>query len=273
MSRPRYFDRTWVIARTAWQETLRKQVFYIALAIMALVFLIIASQMMVMHMAVAAGEYSTAMRIRTSFVQMTIGVWNCTSIFLAVFLGSCGYSTEVTRKTIIHILSRPVERSAYLLGRWLGILCFLWAFLAVGIGLSLALALSFDVPWTPAVSLTALSMVVETTLLSGLTLALSTVLVPVLAGCCGYALVVILPFIAQPQIQNPHWILRALAYGSYFISPAQMPPDVLSNAFAKSLAHPNYGLYLAVCGENVGYVLFAVVLGCWIFSRRELRLR
>jgi ABC-type transport system involved in multi-copper enzyme maturation permease subunit len=263
----------WVVARTAWQETLRKQVFYIAVAIMALVFLVIASQLMLVHMAEAAGEATAALRARTSFVQMTIGVWNVTSIFLAVFLGSVGYSTEVSRKTIIHVLSRPVERSAYLLGRWLGILCFLWAFLAVGVGLSLVLALSFGVPWTAAVSLMALGMFVEATLLSGATLALSTVLVPVLAGCCGYALVVVLPLFAQPQTQNSHWILRALAYASYFISPAQMPPDVLSNAFTKSLAHPNYGLYLAVCGENVGYALFVIVLGCWMFTRRELRLR
>ncbi len=97
--------KVWTIAANAWEETLRRKVFYLVLLATVLVAIIIGSQMALMRMAGAAGETGTVERMHASFVQTSLAVWNFAAIFLAVFLGAVGFSSEVSRKTIVHVLS------------------------------------------------------------------------------------------------------------------------------------------------------------------------
>jgi ABC-type transport system involved in multi-copper enzyme maturation permease subunit len=263
----------WTIARTAWHETIRRQVFYIVLLITVLVGAIVISSMAAVRMASAAGENAAAAQMRTSFVSTTFGIWDFAALFLAVFLGAVGYSSEVAKKTIVHVLSRPVGRSTYLAGRWLGLIMFLWAFVALGVGIALVLALSFNVGWTPMVSVTALNMFIEALFYSGVTMALSTFMAPMLAGCCSYLLFMLMPHFVAENMRNPSWIRRILAETIYYLSPAQMPANLIGESFSKELLHPEYGLYLGVMTENLLYAVAMFTLGCIIFSRKELKLR
>jgi ABC-type transport system involved in multi-copper enzyme maturation permease subunit len=40
---------------------------------------------------------------------MILGIWGSAAIFLALFLGAIGVSSEIGAKTIVHVMSRPVE--------------------------------------------------------------------------------------------------------------------------------------------------------------------
>jgi len=231
------------------------------------------SEMAVVRLANAAGETAASAQMRTSFVTTTLGIWHFAADFLAIFLGAIGFSSEVARKTIVHVLSRPVVRSTYLLGRWLGLIMFLWAFLAVGTGIAVVLALSFDVGWSQMASFTALNMFVEALFYSGVALAMSTFMVPMLAGCCSYLFFMILPHFIAEGLQDPRWIQKVLAYTLYYLTPAQMPADLLGESFSKQLLHPRYGLYFGILTENLLYAGALFILGSVIFSRKQLRLR
>ena len=116
------------IAMTALQETLRRKVLYLVAILVVLAISVVGSGMVILQMAMQAGEMETASSVSAGFVQMVLGMWRFGGIFLGIFLGAVGISSEVTAKTIVNVLSRPVERGAYLTGRWLGTVAFLGAF-------------------------------------------------------------------------------------------------------------------------------------------------
>jgi len=168
------------ITLTAFQETLHRRVFYIVLLVAVLIVASIASQMILIRMATEAGEADLVSNGARSLVTGTLSTWTAAVMFLALFVGAIGISSEINAKTIVHVLSRPVDRWVYLFGRWFGTLMFLWMFLSLGIAVALLIALGYGVPHTPALWLGLGELFVSSSLFSGVALAMSVVMPPVL---------------------------------------------------------------------------------------------
>jgi Cu-processing system permease protein len=265
-------DKLRVITLNAFQETLRRRVFYIVLLLALLIVIVIGSQMFFLRMARQAGETQMITNMGAQMMQMIFSIWQMAAFFLALFLGAIGIASEISAKTIVHVMSRPVERGVYLLGRWLGILIFLWAFLFVGIAGALAIAGWLHVPFTPTLWLAFAEMCVMTTFFSGVSLGLSVFVVPTLAGVLTFLLSV-LPGIGHTAIQDPRWLHRLPALIGYYLGPAQMPINLLEESFSKERLHTDYWLYLRVLGENVLYVIAVLIVATFFFRRREVRVR
>jgi ABC-2 family transporter protein len=260
------------VAWTAFQETLRKRVFYVVLILTVLIGGLLASEMAFMRMASAAGETKIASSIGLQAFQGAIGTWVFATTFLALFLGSVGISSEISGKTIANVFSRPVERPVYLLGRGLGILTFVWAFLLIGLALALLVARIFDLHYTAMIWLGFVELFVGSLFSCAVSLGLSAALPPVLAGF-GAFLLTIIPKMVESGVHHPFWLLRWLATAAYYAAPAAMPDDLVSESLTKELLHPDYALYLQVMGENLLYAAAVFTLACIVFSRRELKLR
>jgi len=260
------------IALTALQETMRRRVFYVVVILVVIVAAVMVGSMGFLRMARESGEKEIVSTITAGYVQNFLGIWQAATMFLAVFLGAVGISSEVTAKTLVNILSRPVDRAAYLTGRWLGTVIFLWAFQILGMLLALLLTRVFDVHFVSSLWFGFVNMFVDSLFLSGVSLGLSVVMPPILAG--GFSIFLqILPGIAKNSTQHPRWILRGLANAAYYLSPATMPVDLIEESFTKELLHPNYGLYSRVLAENMLYAIAVFVLACAVFARREVRFR
>ncbi|CAN5877203.1 hypothetical protein BH11VER1_BH11VER1_20230 [soil metagenome] len=258
------------IALNMLQEILRKRVLYVVAILVVLIFVIIFAQQKVLQMAIGAGESTEQMT--ANLARQALGLWDFAAVVLALFLGAVGISSEVTAKTIVHVLSRPVQRAAYLAGRWLGTLVFLWAFQLLGILLALLIMRVFDVHFSPIFWAGCAEMLVNAVFLSGISLSLSVCLPPVLAGGCAYLLSIASTFLGSTW-SHPQWFLRQLANIAFYILPAQMPEDLISESLGKDLLHPNFALYFQVMGENLLYTLAIFAVACAVFARRELRLR
>ncbi len=260
------------ITGTALQETLRRRVFYVVLLLALLIIAAIGSQMFFMKMAREAGETQILTAMGVQLMQATLGIWNFAGFFLALFLGAIAVSSEISAKTIVHVMSRPVERSIYLLGRWTGVLIFLFIFLFVGISGALLLSVWLHVPFAPTLWLAIAEIYVTAILFSGVALSFSVFTPPVLAGVLAFLLAT-LPSMVHSAIHNPRWFYRVPALIAYYIGPAQMPVDLMSESFAKERVHADYGLYLSVLGENFLYAVAALLLATAVFRCRELRVR
>jgi ABC-type transport system involved in multi-copper enzyme maturation permease subunit len=198
--------------------------------------------------------------------------WQVAVGALALYLGAIGLSSEVAGKTLVHVLSRPVDAATYLTGRWLGTLGFLWSFQALGIAFAAVVTYAFHVPHTPSLWLACASMFVEAFFFSGVSLGLSVVMPPMAAGVIAFFLT-ILPSMVENTLKHPTWITRALSYVAYYIGPATMPVDLTGQSFNKEVLHPAYGLYGRVLGENLLYAIAVFAIGCAVFARREMRQR
>jgi ABC-type transport system involved in multi-copper enzyme maturation permease subunit len=247
-------------------------VLYVVAVLIILLVSAIGSGMVFLRMATEAGEFETASSISASFVRNTLGMWSSGGMFLALFLGAIGISSEIHAKTIVHVLSRPVERSAYLAGRWLGILSFLTVFQLLGIALALLVAWIFNVGFTPTLWLGLAEILVGIFFLSGVSLSLSVVMPALPAGACAMILS-IAPELVGKMTNDPRWYLKAPAYFAYYLGPADMPIDLVGESFSKQALNPDYALYTQVLIENLVYTLVVFTLAAALFSRKELRLR
>jgi hypothetical protein len=77
----------------------------------------------------------------------------------------------------------------------------------------------------------------------------------------------------KDAMSHPRWIFRTLAMIGYYIAPAHLPVDLISDSFKKEVVDPKYFLYLQVLAENFLYTGAVLLLACFVFKRRELRLR
>jgi ABC-type transport system involved in multi-copper enzyme maturation permease subunit len=265
-------DKLRAITFTAFQEAIRRRVFYIVLLLALLIVVSVSSQMIFLRMARQAGETAVIEQLRAGLVRDILQPWSQAGLFLALFLGATGISSEISGQTIVHIFSRPVSHFVYLLGRWFGLLIFLWVFLFCGIMGGLIAALCLQVSYAPALWLAFAEMFVTVTFFSGVALGFSVTMPPALAGA-GTVLVALLPLMARGALSNPRPVLHALALAAYYLGPARMPDDLLDLSFDKGALHLRIGLDLLVLGENLLYAVAVFAIAILIFRRRELPLR
>jgi hypothetical protein len=145
-------------------------------------------------------------------------------------------------------------------------------FQVLGIAIGLGLAFGLDARFTPMLWFGLAGLLVHAVLLSGVSLGLSVVLPPVVAGVIAYLLPV-LPGIAGLLLGNPSWFVRLPMLAIYYVSPAMMPVDLVGDSFSKELMEPQYGLYARVLVENLLYAIAVFALACAVFGRREVKLR
>jgi ABC-type transport system involved in multi-copper enzyme maturation permease subunit len=260
------------IAGTSVQETVRRRVLYVVIFLIVLLAALVASGMAVLRMAIQSGESEAAASITSGFVQMTLGLWGFATLCLSIFLGAVGISSEVSARTIVNVLARPVERSTYLAGRWLGTVAFLSLFLLGGVLLSLGVAAAFDVRYTPMLWLAFAEMFVSAVYFSGVSLSLSVVMPAVPAGATALLLSA-LPAMVGRFLEYPQWFIRLPAALAYYLGPSRMPVNLLEDSFGKQVLDPDYILPLEVLTENLLYTVAIFLIACAIFARRELRLR
>ena len=253
----------------ALQEVLRKRVLYAAGILVVLIIAIIFQAWGVLQMADEAGELTS---LSSSLPLQAIGLWDFTAMMLAVFLGAVGISSEVSAKTIVHVLSRPVERTVYLAGRWLGVLLFLWAFQVIGILVTISIMQVFDLHAAPIFWAGCAEMLVKPVFFSGISLGLSVFMPPLLAGGSAFLLSVASHFLGD-ALHHPQWFLRQLANLAYYLLPAQMPGNLIAESFQQASMHPKFALYFQVMGENLLYTVAIFTVACVFFRHRELRLR
>jgi ABC-type transport system involved in multi-copper enzyme maturation permease subunit len=265
-------DKLCVIALTAFQETLRRRVFYIVLVLAVLIVAMISSQLFYIGLARHAGETEMLNSLRVATARSALGIWNTAAVFLALFLGAIGVSSEVGAQTIVHVMSRPVQRWTYLLGRWLGLLLFLCLFLTVGVAAGFLVLLWLKVSFTPLLWLALAEMYIAVTLYSGIALALGAFMPPVLAGAAAF-LLAILPALLREAIRHPSALVHLPALLGYYLAPARMPADLLGLSFEKSQLHSQHWLYTRVLTENLLYAFALLVIANAVFRRREIRVR
>jgi Cu-processing system permease protein len=260
------------IVWTSFQETLHRRVLYLVLILALLVIAMLSGQMVYARLATEAGETEAVARMARDLFQQILGTWDFAAFFLALFLGAVAISSELKSKTIVTVLSRPVTRSTYLLGRWLGVLLFLWAFLLVGILGALLWGVLFNLQYGSLFWLGVVELFVRATFLSGISVALSVFLPPAAAGAITVVLT-ILPMMVKDTMGHPAFIYRVLSTLAYYLAPARMRFDLIEESFKKEAVDPKYLLYGQVLLENLLYTGAVLLLACVIFKRRELRLR
>jgi len=201
-----------LIAGNVIKDAVRRKLFYVvflfALAIVALSPLL----------------PSFEMGARAGFLRdISLSLTSLFGIVMAVILSVGQIPGEVEKRTIYNILSKPVSRLQYLLGKYLGIVAVLAAILALmGFEILILIYARLGV-FTPVVFLGVFGVFLESAVTAAFCLGLSTfatVPVNVFATVLFYLLChVKTGFLREELVGAASGILRSLAWGFYYLIP------------------------------------------------------
>jgi ABC-type transport system involved in multi-copper enzyme maturation permease subunit len=195
--------------------------------------------------------------------------WSIFCIAFAISVGAAAVSTEITTKTIITTLARPVERWKLLAGKWMAIQLFAILSLSIGLGVFKAVGAYFDVTFSNMVWMALLHALVATMLYSSIAITLSTILSSTLSAALAVLLAFLpglISFLLEDTDRFRHAIGVVLDY---------LVPPGYSNLYRNAVlpgALLDYGAQTQTLLENLGYAVVFFVIGCVIFTKREIRL-
>ena len=256
--------RVAAIARNAFREAVRDRVLY---NLVVFVLLLIAG-------AIFLGELSAGQEAKI-IVDLGLSAILLFGVFIAIFVGVGLVYKEIERRTLYAILSKPIGRGQFLLGKYLGLCLTLLVNVAImGVGLSLAL-IYVKRGWDPLVVRiwpAILLIYLELMILTGVAMLFSAFSSPALSALLTFFVFVIGHFSADLKTlagsmgsAPTRWVFAGLYYllpnlNNYnAISPAAHGQAPGTRALAAAAV---YGLIY------IGVLLAATAL---VFSRRNLK--
>jgi ABC-type transport system involved in multi-copper enzyme maturation permease subunit len=111
---------------------------------------------------------STVFTLERAVTDFGLGVMSLLLVGLTVFLSGGMLSGEIEKRTVFLIMSRPISRRGFVLGRYLGTALTLTVLLAVMVVLYLSQLFFFEVPLTSAIPAAIIGLWVELLLIAAI---------------------------------------------------------------------------------------------------------
>ncbi len=196
--------KVWTLAITTFQELIREKFFVVGLV---MAFLLVAFSYLL-------GSLSFYEQTRILFNIGTMGI-ELVLIGLALFSGAILIHKEIELRTCQIILTRPLSRTTFLLGKWMGLLIFI-LLTTVLLGLVL-LVLSIEQFSNLSYLFVLVQIFLKVVLLMSLAFLMGLVLRPVLASLVGLSLYLLSHSVQDIQFflkrahggEIPDWFLMA----------------------------------------------------------------
>lgn len=256
------FKNTITIARNTFREAVRDRVLY---NLVVFVLLITAS-------AIFLGELTGGQEART-IVNLGLSALLLFGAFISIFVGVSLVSKEIEKRTVYAVLSKPVGRGEFIVGKYLGLcLTLLLNVVIMGVGVSLALLyvgggkLAFSI-WG-AICL----IFFELTILTGVAILFSSFSSPALSALLTFLVFIIGNFsaslreFAQNLGSNAAKIFFNFLY--YFL------PNLSNYSFITNAAHgdiPQANFFVTAIIYALIYNAILIAAAVLIFSRRNFK--
>jgi ABC-type transport system involved in multi-copper enzyme maturation permease subunit len=255
---------TFAIARNAFREAVRDRVLY---NLVLFVLLLTAG-------AIFLGELSAGQETKI-IIDLGLSAMLLFGVFIAIFVGVGLVYKEIERRTLYAILSKPIGRGQFLLGKYLGLcLTLLVNVIIMGAGVSLAL-IYIRRGWDPlAIKIWPAIMLIyfELMIITGVALLFSTFSSPALSALLTFFVFVIGHFSADLKTLSStsnqvaaRLVFRAL----YYLLPNLTTYSVITPA-AHGISPDMQSIVLAFA-YTIVYDVVLLLGASLIFSRRNFK--
>jgi len=250
------------IAKNTFREAVRDRVLY---NLVLFVLLIIAA-------AILLGDLTDGQEART-IVNIGLNAMLMFGAFIAIFVGVALVSKEIEKRTVFAIFAKPVSRSEFIIGKYLGLCLTLGVNVAImGIGVSLALIYVGNSSLAASIWGSVVLVFFELTILTAVATLFSSFSSPALSALLTFFVFLIGHFSSS---------LRDLAQGlssqfaKYFFDAIYyVLPNLSHFTFATNAAHGEVPPLSMLGGSILYAVLFDTILiavTTLIFSRRNFK--
>jgi ABC-type transport system involved in multi-copper enzyme maturation permease subunit len=252
--------KTLAIARNTAREALRNKVLYSIIAFAALV------------VGVAALFGSASIGNQMKFVKdFSLAAISLFGVVIAVTLGVSMLSKELGRRTILNILSKPVARWQFIVGKFAGLAATLTLVVVLMTAALVGIVAAFDGAVDPGLVVAGAAVVLELVIVVAIALFFSAVVVtPTLAGMFTVAAFIAgrsAGHLAYFRGDDTNPAVRTLATALYWILPHLNRLDVADQVvYGDTVAWGTFGL---AAGYAAAYTALLLLLTVALFQRRE----
>jgi len=248
------------IASNTFREAVRSRIFYILTAFAAAMILFSA----------VMGMLTIGSRAKI-ILDMGLTVTSFITVMTAIFVGIGLVFTEVEKKTIYNVLSKPLHRAHFVLGRYLGLMAVLAVNLA-GMLLLLSALLLFFGGFRPGLFAAGAFIYLELAVVTAIALFFSSVTSPVVSAICTVAFYIVghtsSAFLETLSPRLAPGFGRTAAEGLFHLLPDL---NMLNLTDAVSYDLPIApGFVVRAVLYAVVTVVFLITAACMAFSRRDL---
>jgi Cu-processing system permease protein len=255
-------SRILTIARNTFREAVRDRVLY---NLIVFVLLLTAA-------AVLLGELTDGQEART-IVDLGLTAVLIFGTFISIFVGVSLVSKEIEKRTLYAILSKPVRRGEFVIGKYLGLCLTLLVNTAImGVGVSLAL-LYVGGSQLIAPAWTAVALIfLELTIITAAAIVFSAFSTPALSALFTFLIFVIGHF--SSALRELAQSMASVAAKVLFDSIYYLLPNLSNFSFTTQAAHgqfPSVPLFGASLLYAVVFDVVLMALAVLIFSRRNFK--
>lgn len=251
----------WLIALNGFKEARRNRV---TVVVAMFAFVLILGTSLALELTVATFE-----RVIT---DLGLGLMNLIAAILAIFLGSGLLPREIERRTIYMVVSKPISRSAFVVGRLIGNVITVWfviaimaTLFAVDLGLN---GFTLNASQGQAI----LGMLLEVVVLTSVAFvfaAVSSQLVTATATFGLYFIGHLSTDLYRLASRAESTLLKGVGTALYYVLPNLDRLDLKSQATYGDLTPwGDVGLNAV---HALGYALVMTAMACWLFERRDFR--
>lgn len=256
------FGRIFVLARNVFQEVIRDRILYL----IGFYALILAAAWRLLP------EFSANTQDKM-FLDFGIVAMTVMSLIVAIFVGTGLVNKEIEKRTVLVLIAKPVSRSEFIAGKYLG----LSAVLAVLVSIMTVIYLAFlqfgAIPHqTVSILIAAIFLFLQMTLITAVAITFGVFTNSLLAIALTFA-VYLMGNITQDLLKfghltrNPH--IERLTQGLYLILPDLSRLDLKNQAVYGLQALPNATALMTNAGYGLLYSVIILAIAIVIFSQRE----
>jgi ABC-type transport system involved in multi-copper enzyme maturation permease subunit len=222
--------------------------------------------------AIFLGELTAGQEART-IVNLGLSAMLLFGAFISIFVGVSLVSKEIEKRTVYSIFSKPIGRSEFIVGKYLGLcLTLLVNVLVMGIGVSLALLYVGGKDLGLSIWGAVLLIYFELTILTAVSVLFSSFSSPALSALLSFLVFVIGHFSASLNELASN-LGSAFAKGFFYIIYIVLP-NLSHFSFIANASHgdfPPSPMILGAIGYAIVYVGILLVITVVIFSRRNFK--
>jgi ABC-type transport system involved in multi-copper enzyme maturation permease subunit len=253
-----------VIALNTFRESVRDRVLY---NLILFVLVLVGASVFVSQLSVDYESHFTA--------ALGLSVMLVFGALIAIFIGVGLVYKEIDKRTIYSLLSKPVRRYEFIIGKYLGLCMTLLvnsAVMAAGIELALLYVNNGFVALHVAVLPAAFMLYLELTLIVAVALLFSSFSTPMLAALFSFAIYVIGHFSADLKLAaelSDSSLVRAILTGAYYLL-----PNLANFSYIAEASHGRVVSGQAVIAATVYAIVYVGILlsaSALIFEKRNFK--
>ncbi len=251
-----------VIAKNVFREVMRDRILYI-IGFYALI--LVAAIRLLPEFAAATND--------KMFLDFGLAAMSAIGLIVAVFVGTGLVNKEIEKRTILVLIAKPVSRSEFVVGKYLGLLAVLAVFIAAMTAIDLGfLQLGNIAHSTLSILIATIFLFLQLCLISAVAITLGVFTSSLLATALTFG-VYLMGNITQDILQlarlgrNPG--IERLTQGLYLVLPDLSRLDLKNSAIYGMQALPNPTALITNAGYGLLYSVMLLAIAIFIFSQRE----